>query len=84
MKNYSEELKSAMVAKLARPDGISAVALSKEVGTLRQINVTVLPAPSHSPNTEHQRLYLGLPAGAPPVDRRGTVSRLLCLSSSVC
>ncbi len=36
MRNYSEELKSAMVAKLARPYGISAVALSQEVGIPHQ------------------------------------------------
>ncbi len=36
MRNYSEELKSTMVAKLARPDGISAVALSQEVGIPHQ------------------------------------------------
>ncbi len=36
MRNYSEELKSAMVTKLARPDGISAIALSQEVGIPHQ------------------------------------------------
>jgi len=36
LRNYTEELKSAMVAKLARPYGISAVALSQEVGIPHQ------------------------------------------------
>lgn len=36
MRNYSEEIKSAMVAKLARPYGISAVELSQEVGIPQQ------------------------------------------------
>lgn len=36
MRNYSEEFKSAMVTKLARPDGISAIALSQEVGIPHQ------------------------------------------------
>ena len=36
MRNYSEELKSTMVAKLARPYGISAVELSQEVGIPHQ------------------------------------------------
>jgi len=36
LRNYSEESKSAMVAKLARPYGISAVELSQEVGIPHQ------------------------------------------------
>ena len=36
MRNYSEEIKSAMVAKLARPYSISAIALSQEVGIPHQ------------------------------------------------
>jgi len=36
LRNYSEEIKSAMVAKLARPYGISAVELSQEVGIPQQ------------------------------------------------
>jgi len=36
LRNYSEEIKSAMVAKLARPYSISAVELSQEVGIPQQ------------------------------------------------
>jgi len=36
LRNYSEEIKSAMVAKLARPYSISAMALSQEVGIPHQ------------------------------------------------
>ena len=36
MKVYSEQFKSAMVAKIAEPDGISASALLQEVGIPHQ------------------------------------------------